>query len=131
MDEAGIDDPKRSEGVLKEDARSESVEVSSEAIAALAAQAAEEVEGAAVVHHRPSGGLTSRVKREPFPHKGIKVVREDGICRIGVYLKVEYGTSMPAIAAEVRSKVKEYVEGLTEVEVEAVEINIEDVEPPA
>lgn len=116
---------------MKEESRSENVEVSGEAIAALAAQAVEEVEGAAVVQHGPSGSLTSRVMRELFPRKGIKVVREDGSCRIGVYLKVDYGANIPAIAAEVRKKVKEYVEGLTEIEVEGVEITIEDIEPPA
>ena len=115
---------------MKEDARSESVEVSSEAIAALAAQAAGEVEGATVVQNKSSGSLTSRVKRE-FVHKGIRVIRDDETCRIGVYLKVDYGINIPDLAGEVRKRVKEYVEGLTEIKVEDVEITIEDVEPPS
>ncbi len=115
---------------MKEDARGESIEVSNEAIAALAAQAAGEVEGATVLAQKTPGGLTSRVKRE-FVHKGVKVSREDGTCRLSVYLKVDYGANIPTIAAEVRKKVREYVEGLTEKAVDEVDIIIEDVEPPA
>ncbi|MDD3718256.1 MAG: Asp23/Gls24 family envelope stress response protein [Actinomycetota bacterium] len=115
---------------MKEDVRSEGIEVSSEAIATLAAQAANEVEGATVYVARPSSSITSRVKRE-FMHKGIKVSREEDTCRLGVYLKVDYGTNIPALAEEVRAKVKEYVEGLTELKVEDIEIVIEDIEPPA
>ena len=115
---------------MKEDLRSESVEVSNEAIAALAAQAANEVEGATVYHQKSSGGLTSRVKRE-FLQKGIKVNREAGTCRLEVHLKVDYGTNIPDLAVEVKRKVKEYVEGLTEIAVEDIEIVIEDIEPPS
>lgn len=115
---------------MKEDYKGESVEVSSEAIAALAAQATSGVEGAEVIQQSPVETLTSRVKRE-FVHMGVKVSREEDSCRLTLYLKVAYGTSIPALAREVRSKVKEYVEGLTETKVEEVEIVIEDVEPPS
>jgi uncharacterized alkaline shock family protein YloU len=115
---------------VKEEPRSENIEVSNEAIATLAAQAAGEVEGATVFQQKSAGGLTSRVKRE-FVHKGIKVVREDGSCRLGVYLKVDYGTNIPGLAVEVKRKVKEYVEGLTDIAVEDIEVVIEDIEPPA
>jgi uncharacterized alkaline shock family protein YloU len=114
---------------VKDDLRSESVEVSSEAIAALAAQAANEVEGATVFQQKSPGSLTSRVKRE-FVQKGIKVIRENGSCRLEVHLKVDYGTNIPGLAVEVKRKVKEYVEGLTEIAVEDIEIIIEDIEPP-
>ncbi len=115
---------------MKEDLRSENVEVSNEAIAALAVQAANEVEGAAVFQQKSSGGLTSRVKRE-FLQKGIKVIREAGTCRLEVHLRVDYGTNIPGLAIEVKQKVKEYVEGLTDIAVEDIEVVIEDIEPPA
>ncbi len=115
---------------MKEETRSESVEVSNEAIAALAAQAAGDVEGAAVCQQKPVEILTSRVKRE-FVYKGVKVSREEESCRLSLYLKVDYGINIPELAREARRKVKEYVEGLTDVVVEDVEIVIEDVEPPA
>lgn len=109
--------------------RSEGVEVSREAIATLAAQAACEVPGVVACYRSPVESLASRVKRE-FVHKGIKVEGSDGAYRLSVHLKVEYGVNLPSLAREVRKKVKEYVEGLTDVRVEEVEVVIEDIEPP-
>ncbi len=115
---------------MKEEARGERVEVSREAIAALAAQAVEEIEGAEICQPGAVESITSRVRRE-FVHRGIKVSREDSSYRLGVHLKVRYGTEIPSLAREVADKVKEYVEGLTDLPVEEVEVVIEDVEPPA
>lgn len=114
---------------MKDETRSETVEVSREAIAALAAQAAGGVEGVVACHRKPVESLTSRVKRE-FVHKGVKVEREDSSYLLSVYLRVCYGVDIPSLAQEVRKKVKDYVEGITEVEVEDVEVIIEDIEPP-
>ncbi len=110
--------------------RGEGVEVSREAIAALAAQAACEIPGVVACHQSPVESIASRVKRE-FLHRGIKVERSDGAYRLSVHLRVEYGVNLPSLAREVRRKVKEYVEGLTDVRVEEVDVVIEDIEPPA
>lgn len=115
---------------MRDEAKGEGVEVSREAIATLAAQAACEVEGVVACQRKPAESIASRVKRE-FVHKGVKVEREEASCRLSVYLKVGYGVELPSLAQEVRKKVKEYVEGVTEVAVEDVEVVIEDVEPPA
>lgn len=112
------------------ESRGEGIEVSREAIATLAAQAAGGVEGVVACYRKPVESITSRVKRE-FVHKGVKVEREDGSCRLTIYLKVEYGVNLPSLAREVKSKVKEYVEGITDILVEDVEVVIEDIEPPA
>ena len=115
---------------MKEDFKSENVDVSSEAVAALAAQAASGIEGITVIKQGAVEIFASRVKRE-FVHMGVKVSREEEACRLSLYLKVDYGVNIPALAQEVRKKVKEYVEGLTEITVEDIEIVIEDIEPPA
>jgi len=111
------------------ESRSEGIEVSREAIATLAAQAAAGVEGVVACYRKTVESITSRVKRE-FVHKGVKVEREDASCRLTMYLKVEYGVNLPSLAREVRRRVKEYVEGLTDIQVEEVEVVIEDIEPP-
>jgi uncharacterized alkaline shock family protein YloU len=116
---------------MKDESKNEGVEVSREAIATLAAQAAGGVEGVKVCQPKAVGSFASRVKRE-YVHKGIKVEKGDeGSYKLSVYLRVGYGLSIPALAQEVRKKVKEYVEGLTEVEVEDVEVVIEDIEVPS
>lgn len=114
---------------MKDDLKGEGVELSKEAIATLAAQAAAGVPGVAACQQKTVESITSRVKRE-FVHKGVKVEREDGSFRLSVYLKVCYGANLPSLAQEVAKKVKDYVEGLTEVTVDEVEIVIEDVEMP-
>ncbi|WP_287155013.1 Asp23/Gls24 family envelope stress response protein [Candidatus Solincola tengchongensis] len=110
--------------------KGEGVEVSREAIATLAAQAACQVPGVVSCYRSPVDSLASRVKRE-FVHKGIKVENVEGAYRLGVHLRVEYGVNLPSLAREVRNKVREYLEGLTDVKVEEVEVIIEDIEPPA
>lgn len=109
--------------------KGEGVEVSREAIATLAAQAACQVPGVVSCHRSPVDSLASMVKRE-FVHKGIKVESTEGGYRLGIHLKVEYGVNLPELAREVREKVREYLEGLTDVRVEEVEVVVEDVEPP-
>lgn len=106
------------------------MEVSREAVATLAAQAACQVPGVVSCHRSPVESLASRVKRE-YVHRGIKVESVEGGYRLGVHLKVEYGSHLPTLAREVRDKVREYLEGLTDVRVEEVEVIIEDVEPPS
>lgn len=115
---------------MKEEIKGEGVEVSREAIATLAAQAAAGVAGVVTCQQKTVETLTSRVKRA-FVHKGVKVEREDGSYRLSVYLRVSYGVNIPSLAQEVAKKVKDYVEGLTEVTVDEVEVVIEDIEAPA
>ncbi|MBN2025501.1 MAG: Asp23/Gls24 family envelope stress response protein [Actinobacteria bacterium] len=115
---------------MKEDARGENIDVSSEAIAALASQAASDIEGVTVIQQRPVESLTSRVKRE-FVHMGVKVNREEEAYRLSIYIRVDYGKSIPDLAWEIKNKVKEYVEGLTDIKIEEVEIIVEDIEPPS
>ncbi|MDY6795628.1 MAG: Asp23/Gls24 family envelope stress response protein [Actinomycetota bacterium] len=114
---------------MNDDAREEVVEVSREAIAALAAQAAGGVEGVAACQLKGVDSIASRVKRE-FIHQGVKVERNDDSYALSVYLRVIYGVDLPRLTQEVRKKVKDYVEGLTQVKVEEIEVVIEDVEPP-
>ncbi|OFW59356.1 MAG: hypothetical protein A2V52_02030 [Actinobacteria bacterium RBG_19FT_COMBO_54_7] len=114
---------------MKDDLKGEGVEISREAVATLAAQAASAVPGVAACQQKTVESITSRVKRE-FVHKGVKVEREDGSYRLSVYLRVCYGVNLPSLAYEVARKVKDYVEGLTEVAVDEVEVVIEDVEMP-
>ena len=115
---------------MKEDVRGENIDVSSEAIAALASQAASDIGGVTVIQQRPVESLTSRVKRE-FVHMGVKVNREDEACNLSIYIKVDFGKNIPGLAQETRNKVKEYVEGITDIKVEEIEIIVEDIELPS
>jgi uncharacterized alkaline shock family protein YloU len=115
---------------MKEEKRGEGVEVSRETIAELAVQAVSDIEGVKLCQQKASTILGSRVKRE-FVHKGVKVNRDEDFCRLGLCLKVDYGTDIPELARRVRSKVEEHVRGLTDIVIDDVEIVIDDIEPPA
>jgi uncharacterized alkaline shock family protein YloU len=111
---------------MREEIDGENVEVSREAVAALAAQAACKVDGVVACQLKTVDSITSKVKRE-FVHKGVKLEKDDDSYRLSVYLRVRYGVNLPSLAREVRKKVKEYVEGLTQEEVKEVEVVIEDI----
>jgi uncharacterized alkaline shock family protein YloU len=111
---------------MREEMNGENIEVSREAVAALAAQAACKVDGVVACQLKTVDSITSRVKRE-FVHKGVKLEKDDDSYRLSVYLHVRYGVNLPSLAREVRKKVKEYVEGLTQEEVKEVEVVIEDI----
>jgi uncharacterized alkaline shock family protein YloU len=115
---------------VKEEERPEAVEVSREAVAALAAQAASGVEGVLGCQQKTVDSLASMVKRE-YVHHGVKVDEEEGSFFLTLYLRVAYGVSLPATAEEVRRRVREYVEGVAKVRIKDVEVVVEDVEPPA
>ena len=107
----------------------ERIELSKEALADLATQAAMGVSGVAGCLQSPVDTLTSRIKRE-FTHHGVKVEEEDGAYSFKIHIAVCFGDSIPRIAAETRSRVKEYVEATAGVVVAGVEVIVEDVELP-
>ncbi len=108
----------------------EKIELSREALADLASQAAQEVSGVACCLQNSVDAFTSRIKRE-FLHHGVKVEEEGGAYRFKIHVAVYFGESIPRIAAEMQSRVKEYVEATAGVAVAGVEVIVEDVELPA
>lgn len=62
--------------------------------------------------------------------KGIRVEREGERVRIGLTVSVLYGLKIPEVAAEVQRVVREAVASMTGLEVAAVTITVEAVDPP-
>lgn len=107
----------------------ERIELSKEALADLASQAAQGVSGVAGCLQNPVDTLTSRIKRE-FIHHGVKVEEDNGAYRFELHISVCFGDSIPRVASDLRARVKEYVEATAGVEVAGVEVIVEDVELP-
>ena len=108
----------------------EKIELSREALADLASQAAQEVSGVACCLQNSVDTFASRIRRE-FLHHGVRVEEENGSYRFRIHIAVCFGESIPRIAAEMQSRVKEYVEATAGVAVSGVEVVVEDVEHPA
>ncbi len=105
----------------------EKIELSREALADLASQAALGVEGVAACLQSPVELLASRIKREFIRH-GVKVEEEDGAYRFTVHISVRFGESIPRIAHDIRERVRDNVEASAGIRVAGVEVVVEDVE---
>ena len=96
--------------VLREDGGS--IEVTAGALAQIVQRAVESVEGARV--RRPRRGLDLRV--------------EDGRARVELELAVRYGIVLPELARDVQARVAEALEAMVDLDVEAVDVSIEELE---
>jgi uncharacterized alkaline shock family protein YloU len=90
--------------------------ISHEILASYAADAAREVDGVRglVDGHLPRRG-------------GVRVSGTDGALRIELHLAVGWGASIPELGRAVQQRVREYVGRMTDLDVEAVEIVVEQV----
>jgi uncharacterized alkaline shock family protein YloU len=88
------------------------VTVSSAALSRLVTQAAEAVHGA-------------RVRR---PRRGLEIAVEEGRGRVTLELAVRYGEVLPEVARDVQARVAEALRVACEVEVEAVDVAVEELE---
>jgi uncharacterized alkaline shock family protein YloU len=85
--------------------------ISPDILARYAGDAAREVEG---VHE-----LAGR--------KGVKIADTDGIVRVEVHLSVEWGASIPEVAAAVRDRVHAYLRQMANVAPAEVDVVVDEV----
>ena len=96
--------------VLREDGGS--IDVTAGALAQIVQRAAESVEGA-------------RVRR---PRRGLDLSLEDGRVRVELELAVRYGIVLPDLARDVQQRVAEALSAMVDLDVEAVDVSIEELE---
>ena len=96
--------------VLQEDGGS--IDVTAGALAQIVQRAVESVDGA-------------RVRR---PRRGLDLRLDDGRARVELELAVRYGTVLPDLARDVQERVAEALSTMIELDVEAVDVSIEELE---
>jgi uncharacterized alkaline shock family protein YloU len=96
--------------VLREDGGS--IEVTAGALAQIVQRAVESVDGA-------------RVRR---PRRGLDLRLEDGSARVDLELAVRYGIVLPDLARDVQERVAEALSRMVDLDVEAVDVSIEELE---
>ncbi len=89
------------------------IRIEGDALAALVVAAAEHVDGA-------------RVRR---PRRGLDVAVTDGRVRVELELAARYGSVLPGLARDVQSRVAAAVGSSTGLEVDAVDVSIEELDP--
>lgn len=105
------------------------VQISSDVVSTIAGLAATEVEGIADM----SGGITSGVVQllgRKDLSKGVKVTVGEKDATIDIFVVVKYGVRIPEIALDIQKKVKEAVENMTGLKVNAVNIHVQGVKIP-
>jgi uncharacterized alkaline shock family protein YloU len=110
--------------------RGDKIEVSREVLADLACKAALEVEGVTLCHQPTGEAIAARMKGAFF-HRGVRVSEEkDGSYGLDMHLRVQFGTAMPEVSRQVKERVREFVERMTETRISRVEVVIEDLDLP-
>lgn len=103
-----------------------SLKISEEVVAIIAGLAATEVPGVAGMSGGIVGGIAEMLGRKNLS-KGVKVEVGEKETAIDLYIIVEYGSRIPAIAWEIQEKVKKNVEEMTGLNVVEVNIHIQGV----
>jgi uncharacterized alkaline shock family protein YloU len=88
------------------------ISISTGALARLVVQAAEQVDGARVLR----------------PRRGLHVHVEDGSAHVALELAVQLGVVLPEVSRSVQERVLDALRTMLEVEVEAVDVSIEEIE---
>ena len=93
--------------------------ISNDVVARYAADAACEVAGvrALVDSHLPR-------------HRGVRINGDDGNVRLELHLEVEWGAPIFDVGLEVQRRVREYVERMTDLRLEGVDVVVDEVGPP-
>ncbi len=93
--------------------------ISADIIASYAADAALEINGV----ERLVEGMRPR-------HSGVRVSKDDGVVGLELHLGVGWGANIPSIGAAVQSRVAEYVARMTDLQVTAVDVVVDEIGPP-
>ena len=105
------------------DAGTDSIKISNEAVATYAAIAVSEVPGV----YAMAGGFSLGGKKNLT--KGIKVEAGEKNTKIDVNIIVDYGVRIPEVAFEIQTRVKKSVEAMTGLKVLEVNVHIQGVHP--
>lgn len=100
-----------------------SIRISDDALAAIAALAATDIEGVASMAGNVTNEIVARLGVKNLS-KGVKISYDGKEVRIELSLNVDYGTNIPAVCENVRNKVKDQVENMTGLPVSEVSIHI-------
>jgi uncharacterized alkaline shock family protein YloU len=116
------------DGVLRTDLDETSVgttQIANEVIAVIAGLAATEVPGVADMSGGLVGGIAERLGRKNLS-KGVKVevAPDERKCNVELSFICEYGYRIPDVARTIQGSVKEAIEGMTGLDVTAVNVHV-------
>ena len=104
------------------------IEVASEVLEVIAGIATTEVEGVAATRGSFASGVVERFGKKVHS-KGIKAsMTDDGLIAVDVFCSVKYGFSVPKIAKEVQSSIRQAILNMTSIETNEVNVHITGIQ---
>ncbi|MFW5886078.1 MAG: Asp23/Gls24 family envelope stress response protein [Halanaerobium sp.] len=103
-----------------------SIKIADEVVGIITGLAATEVEGVAGMSGGIAGGIADMLGRKSLS-KGVKVEVSDDTASVDVYVIIEYGNSIPDVAWKIQDNVKQAIEGMTGLNVKAVNVHVQGV----
>lgn len=104
-----------------------SISISSDVIAAIVGISAEQCYGIVGMSAKTTGDGIARLLHLDSYHKGIKVYMKEEIIDIDMFVIVEYGVSINAVAQSAKETIKYNVEKFTGLKVGKVNVSVQGV----
>ncbi|SFP23387.1 Asp23/Gls24 family envelope stress response protein [Salibacterium halotolerans] len=99
------------------------IEISPEVIEVIAGLAASEVDGVHALRGNFAADVAERLGRKNHG-KGVKVeLQQDGV-KLEVSLQLQYGVSVPEVAAEVQTNIQQALQTMTSITVKAIDVHV-------
>ena len=118
----------KNENVAKEKVEiASNLNISEDVIGVIAGLAASEVEGIAGMQVGFVDGINQIFGSNKKYTKGVKIELNGKKVTIDIFVNVKYGVRIPDVAWAAQTAVKNSVENMTGLEVEAVNINVQDI----
>lgn len=100
------------------------IEVAPEVIEVIAGIATNEVEGVASTRGNFASGVAERFGKKVHS-KGVKAtISEDGEMLIDVYCSIKYGNSIPKVAKDIQTAIRQAIYNMTSIETSEVNVHI-------
>jgi uncharacterized alkaline shock family protein YloU len=115
----------------KEEIESEegTIKIADEVVSIITGLAATEIEGVAGMSGGLAGGIAEMLGRKNLS-KGVKVEVDENTASVDVYVIIEYGKTIPDVAWQIQDNVKQAIEGMTGLDVKAVNVHVQGVNFP-
>jgi len=117
------------ENVETEEIDEGSIQIADEVVGIITGLAATEIDGVAGMSGGIAGGIADMLGRKSLS-KGVKVEVSNESAAVDVYVIINYGNSIPDVAWKIQDNVKQAIEGMTGLDVKAVNVHVQGVNFP-
>lgn len=115
---------------MSNEQRNGTIKISDEVIAVCAANATLKTKGVADLAGDFTNTLSKSILGKELLSKGVKISQSDDGIIVDIFVIVKYKVNIPSVAWDIQENVKKEIVSMTELKVNAVNINVQGVEIP-